>query len=51
MPLTQQKLLREQSIDFGTVIESLKHMYKEREKVKFNNNESDILNKTWEAIF
>jgi hypothetical protein len=51
MPLTQQKLLREQSIDFGTVIESLKQMYKEREKVKFNNNESDILNKTWEAIF
>jgi hypothetical protein len=30
LPQTQQKLQKEQSIDFGTVIESLKQMYKER---------------------
>lgn len=34
MPLIQQKLQREQSIDFGTVIESLKSMFKERERVR-----------------
>lgn len=53
MPLTQQKLQREQSIDFGTVIESLKSMFKEREKVRMviNKDESDLLMKTWEAIF
>jgi hypothetical protein len=55
MPLTQQKLQREQSIDFGTVIESLKSMFKERERVRLatthNAEEADLLMKTWEAIF
>jgi hypothetical protein len=55
MPLTQQKLQREQSIDFGTVIESLKSMFKERERVRLatthNAEETDLLMKTWEAIF
>ncbi len=55
MPLTQQKLQREQSIDFGTVIESLKSMFKERERVRLattrNAEECDLLMKTWEAIF
>ena len=31
LPSTAQKLSREQSIDFGTVLESLKTMLKERE--------------------
>ena len=34
LPATAQKLSREQSIDFGTVLESLKTMLKEREKTK-----------------
>ena len=53
MPLTQQKLQREQSIDFGTVIESLKAMFKERERVRLglssHPDETDLLVKMWEA--
>ena len=35
------------------MIESLKSMFKEREKVRMliNKDESDLLMKTWEAIF
>ena len=35
------------------MIESLKSMFKEREKVRMliNKDESDLLIKTWEAIF
>ena len=34
LPATANKLQREQSIDFGTVLESLKTMFKEREKMR-----------------
>jgi len=34
LPLTQAKLQKECSIDFGTVVESLKSMFKERERVR-----------------
>ena len=54
MPLTMQKLQREQSIDFGTVIESLKAMFKEREKIRVQlggKDETDLLVKMWETIF
>ena len=34
LPATSAKLSKEQSIDFGTVIESLKTMFKGREKVR-----------------
>ena len=59
LPATANKLQREQSIDFGTVLESLKTMFKEREKMRvllspFNQDKaslgSDILSKTWEAF-
>jgi len=35
------------------VIESLKSMFKEREKVRMatNKDESDLLMRTWEAVF
>ena len=53
MPHTMHKLQREQSIDFGTVIESLKTLYKERERVRvaLQPQGTDLLVKTWEAIF
>ena len=55
LPATANKLAREQSIDFGTVLESLKTMFKEREKVKaefapFSGDVSDVLARTWEAF-
>ena len=62
LPSTATILAREQSIDFGTVLESLKTMLKEREKTKshfmpmqFNDDTSretgtDLLMKTWEAF-
>ena len=34
LPQTQQKLQKEQCIDFGTVIETLKPMFKERERTR-----------------
>ena len=61
-PSTANILAREQSIDFGTVLESLKTMLKEREKTKSHfmpmqtgdeaasNLGSDLLLKTWEAF-
>ena len=61
-PSTANILAREQSIDFGTVLESLKTMLKEREKTKSHfmpmqvGDEaarevgSDLLVKTWEAF-
>jgi nuclear cap-binding protein subunit 1 len=61
LPATAAKLSREQSIDFGTVLESLKTMLKEREKIRPHLSPtqrkddspalgSDILAKTWEAF-
>ena len=60
LPATAQKLSREQSIDFGTVLESLKTMLKEREKTKGHfmplkdgsnvQAGSDLLFKMWEAF-
>ncbi len=62
LPSTATILAREQSIDFGTVLESLKTLLKEREKTKSHfmplesNDEaakevgSDMLLKTWEAF-
>ena len=62
LPATAAKLSKEQSIDFGTVLESLKTMLKERELTKPNfmpfasdTDEtreigSDLLMKTWEAF-
>ena len=57
LPSTAQKLSREQSIDFGTVLESLKTMLKEREKTKINftplkdgQAHTDLLSKMWEAF-
>lgn len=61
LPSTATILAREQSIDFGTVLESLKTMLKEREKVKGHymptdggeaskDIGSDLLLKTWEAF-
>jgi hypothetical protein len=57
LPATANKLQREQSIDFGTVLESLKTMLKEREKIrpklaplKDAEQGSDVLSKTWEAF-
>jgi hypothetical protein len=56
LPATANKLQREQSIDFGTVLESLKSMIKEREKVRLSpykaktQTGSDVLAKTWEAF-
>ena len=62
LPSTATILSREQSIDFGTVLESLKTMLKERERTKSHfmplqaNDEasreigSDLLMKTWEAF-
>lgn len=56
LPATANKLQREQSIDFGTVLESLKSMIKEREKVRLSPYKAktqtglDVLAKTWEAF-
>ena len=61
LPSTATILAREQSIDFGTVLESLKTLLKEREKTKgyFGVIEggdeavsvgSDMLLRTWEAF-
>ena len=59
LPATAQKLSREQSIDFGTVLESLKAMLKNREKNKThfmplkdsaNAANADLLMKMWEAF-
>ena len=62
LPSTATILAREQSIDFGTVLESLKTMLKEREKTKshfmpMQSNDdtsretgTDLLMKTWEAF-
>ena len=62
LPSTAAILAREQSIDFGTVLESLKTMLKEREKTKSHfmpidtSVESvrelgtDLLLSTWEAF-
>lgn len=57
LPATAAKLQREQSIDFGTVLEALKTMLKEREKIrpqlaplKDAESGSDVLAKTWEAF-
>lgn len=62
LPATASKLSREQSIDFGTVLESLKSMLKQRELTKTQfmpfaeDSEtcreigSDVLIKTWEAF-
>ena len=62
LPSTATILSREQSIDFGTVLESLKTMLKERERTKSHfmplqsSDEasreigSDLLLKTWEAF-
>jgi len=62
LPATASKLSREQSIDFGTVLESLKTLFKEREKTRLNFSPlnlsnpdaaqigSDVLAKTWEAF-
>jgi hypothetical protein len=55
LPATSAKLSKEQSIDFGTVIESLKTMFKGREKVRVElspmsgDASADVLFKTWEA--
>lgn len=58
LPLTQAKLQKECSIDFGTVVESLKSMFKERERIRAAFAQSsntqlqpDLLAKTWEATF
>ena len=62
MPSTATILAREQSIDFGTVLESLKTMLKERERTKSyfmplkgiddttREIGTDLLMKTWEAF-
>ena len=62
LPIAAQKLSREQSIDYGTILESVKSLLKEREKVSFafspfkQNNEtsqkanSDLVLKMWEAF-
>ena len=57
LPATAQKLSREQSIDFGTVLESVKTLYKEREKNKSRftplkehcSGGNDLLTKMWEV--
>lgn len=52
LPQTQQKLQKEQSIDFGTVLESLKQIYRGREKTASHSEATtDLLVKTWEATF
>ena len=55
LPSTSSKLSKEQSIDFGTVLESLKIMFKGREKVRNDYSPmqgeyaADVLLKTWEV--
>jgi len=60
LPSTSAKLSKEQSIDFGTVLESLKLMFKGREKLRSESTlfgfspmngdiSADILFKTWEV--
>ena len=57
LPATAQKLSREQSIDFGTVLESLKTLYKLREKNKSKftplkdgqTGGNDLLSKMWDC--
>ena len=52
LPNTFHKLQKEQSIDFGTVIESLKQIFKARSSVVAKSEaQTDLLEKTWEALF
>ena len=54
LPATSAKLSKEQSIDFGTVLESLKMMFKGRERLRGDYSpmigevSADVLFKTWE---
>lgn len=56
LPHTKQKMQKEQSIDFGTIVEYLKQIFKLRERARQIQNPdqeiySDLLVKTWEAVF